>query len=58
MNINLYKIIDEQFNANDINFNGNENEYDTNIYNKEILDIQNICDKIFRKSPLTVNEIA
>ena len=46
MNTYMQKLIKEQFNINDLDFSDDEQEYNTNIFNKEILDITKIVEDI------------
>ena len=49
--------IKEQFNINDLDFSENGEEYDANIYNKEIYDIHKIYDKILSDKSITSDEV-
>ena len=57
MNIYIKKLIKEQFSISDLDFNDNEHEYDSNIFNKSILAPLDVYDRIIRHEDVHDNEI-
>ena len=58
MNKIIYsKIISEQFNINDLDFNEEPDEYDVNIFNKELVDSQSVFSRIYNKLEVSADEI-
>ena len=49
----IKSIINEQFNVSDLNFSDDEQEYDANIFNKNIIDIEKIVKDILNYNKLS-----
>ena len=58
MNRYIQKLIKEQFNISDLDFNDDESGYDANIFNKNIIDPYKIFNKILNDEDITEDEIS